>query len=240
MRVLQVVLRGEVTSFRYPQFVQGIQPTYPLPPPSTIYGHICSTLGFRFDPSDVQFAYHFTSSTSFDDIEHTHVMTEAETRYSTVRGSGQLRASETVMQPYRRSLLFQPSMTLYLNRPDWYDAFRQPSGVVRLGRSQDLCSYSRVSIVDLATADEAYLAHTLLPFEMAAMVRQGVTLMMPRMINEQRQATWQRYVALQEKVRTSDLLHTTDFSPTYHVDPEAPKWGQLGRAVVWHRFEDNL
>ena len=45
LSVLKVVVEGAVTSFRYPHLTQGFQPTFEMPPPSTIYGHICSAAG---------------------------------------------------------------------------------------------------------------------------------------------------------------------------------------------------
>src|SRR5258708_7142170 len=74
MRVLKVVLEGETTSFRYPHFMFGVQPSFPLPPPATIYGHICSTMGEQVDLEGLRFAYHFTAEASFEDLEHVHVL----------------------------------------------------------------------------------------------------------------------------------------------------------------------
>src|SRR5260221_7605158 len=74
MRVLKVTLEGITTSFRYPHFMTGVQPSFPVPPPSTIYGHICSALGEWVDPEGLAFAYHFTAQESVVDLEHIHVL----------------------------------------------------------------------------------------------------------------------------------------------------------------------
>ena len=50
MRVLKVTLEGITTSFRYPHFMVNVQPSYRMPPPATIYGHICSALGEWVSP----------------------------------------------------------------------------------------------------------------------------------------------------------------------------------------------
>src|SRR6266516_4874299 len=76
MRVLKVVAEGLTTSFRRPHFMHGIQPTFRMPPPATIYGHLCSALGDVVPPEGIAFAYHFTAQTSFSDIEHTHIVFE--------------------------------------------------------------------------------------------------------------------------------------------------------------------
>src|ERR1051326_6547126 len=74
MRVLKVVAEGLTTSFRYPFFMQGIQPSFEMPPPATIYGHVCSAVGEWIEPDGVQFAYHFTHQGQCDDVEHIHVL----------------------------------------------------------------------------------------------------------------------------------------------------------------------
>jgi CRISPR-associated protein Cas5t len=70
MHVLKVVAEGSFTSFRYPHFIQKVHPTFEMPPPATIYGHIASVLGDWFDPTGVQFAYHFTYQAKGVDLEH--------------------------------------------------------------------------------------------------------------------------------------------------------------------------
>ena len=70
MHVLKVVAEGLTTSFRYPHFMQQVHPTYEMPPPSTIYGHIASALGKWFDPTGVEFAYRFTFTAKVNDVEH--------------------------------------------------------------------------------------------------------------------------------------------------------------------------
>ena len=77
MRVLKVVAEGITTSFRYPHFMQQIHPTFPMPPPATIYGHICSALGEWVSPEGVRFAYHFTHDGEVEDLEHIIVLSVA-------------------------------------------------------------------------------------------------------------------------------------------------------------------
>ena len=67
MDVLKIVAEGVTTSFRYPHFTLGIQPTFDMPPPATIYGHICSAVGEWLDPDGLQFAYHFTAEAKAND-----------------------------------------------------------------------------------------------------------------------------------------------------------------------------
>ena len=236
MRVLKIVAEGVTTSFRYPHFMQQIHPTYQMPPPATIYGHICSALGEWFDPTGVCFAYHFTHEGQAKDLEHVIVLS---------RGKGKLpgtkipKVLEGKVNPFERDLLFKPRLTLYINRPEWESAFRCPRYAVVLGRSQDLFTYTDVSVIELLQAESAYFEHTLLPHEMVFQTMRGVTVLMPRFLDYKRNRTptFERYVMLTERVYLpkKDLLRFRHFSyDPYWVDPTTPemKGAHLGLSFL--------
>lgn len=219
--VLRVVAEGPVTSFRYPHFVQGRHPTFEMPPPATIYGHICSAVGDWIEPESVHFAYHFTHAGRFTDYEHLHFPDK--------------------MAPFNRDLLFNPCLTLYLDRLDLLSAFRSPHYAVALGRSQDLMMYTRIETVTLVRADSAYFEGTLLTLEDAARLGTGFTAVtMPRYVNERREPDWEQYAMLRQRV-----LHPQDTSIqlegeiNFWVDPDSPEYPRhpgVHRAVVFHSF----
>lgn len=201
---LKIEISGAVTSFRYPHFTQGYQPTYDMPPPSTIYGHICNAVG-RYLTDDerakLHFGYVFKHSGKFVDyMEHLHF-------------------SDPIQPfPFNREMLFQPRLTLYLTGLDLEDAFRSPHYMVVLGRSQDLMTYHSVQKVVLQQVESAYLEHTLLPMWMAARLPKNVTVAtMARYIAPNRQPEWESYALLQ------------DIAPAW--PPEAPtvddEWDDL-------------
>src|SRR6266516_5708962 len=121
MRVLKIVAEGLTTSFRRPHFMHGIQPTFHMPPPATIYGHICSALGELVSPEEVAFAYHFTARGGFSDIEHIIFVSESSGK---LEGTSYPKVLQGGVQPFKRELLFQPRLTLYLTRPERINAFR--------------------------------------------------------------------------------------------------------------------
>ena len=180
MRVLKVTLEGITTSFRYPHFMVNVQPTYRMPPPATIYGHICSALGEWVSPDGLAFAYHFTYDATFEDLEHIHVLSASGGK---VPGTNLPKALEGNVNPFRRELLFRPKLMLYINRPEWAAAFRSPRYAVTLGRSQDLCSYTSIEEVELEETRDVYLEHTLLPYEMATQTVAGIVTLMPRWLD---------------------------------------------------------
>lgn len=238
MRVLKVVAEGLTTSFRYPHFMQRIHPSFPMPPPATIYGHICSALGGWFDPAGVRFGYHFTHAGEVRDIEHVIVLTSSTGK---LKGADIPKVLEGNVNPFERQLLFRPRLTLYINRPDWEPAFRSPRFAVVLGRSQDLFTYTSVGVIDLEQADRAYFEHTLVPHEMALQMGRGVTVLMPRFLDyhNNRRPSFERYVVLQERVvlPSDDLPRFSHLSyGPYWVDPTAPIMNDVPLGVTFLSF----
>ncbi len=236
MRVLKVVLEGVTTSFRYPHFMLGVQPSFPMPPPATIYGHICSTVGDWVDPTGLAFAYHFTAEGGGEDLEHIHVLAAASGR---LPGSAQPKVLEGNVNPFRRQLLFRPRLVLYLNRPEWEGNFRVPRYPVVLGRSQDLCGYTSIGTVDLIRTSEVYLEHTLLPYDMATRTPVGIVTLLPRWLDyaRDRRPTFARYLLLQRRVLSSELLQFgAEQEPSYWADPTAPQVNGRPLGLIFHTF----
>lgn len=234
MRVLKVVLEGITTSFRYPHFMLTPQPSFPLPPPATIYGHVCSVLGEWVDPVGLAFAYHFTSQGGADDLEHIHVLSGSSGK---LPGSAFPKVLEGNVNPFSRTMLFCPRMVLYVNRPGWESAFRSPRYPVVLGRSQDLCWYSSVEVVELAVSEQVCFEHTLLPARMATQTAVGVVALMPRWLDYQRnrEPTFARYLLLQRRISSADLLRFDDAPRSYLCDPGVLS-GQVALGLHFHTF----
>lgn len=232
MQVLKIEAEGAVTSFRYPHFMWQTQPTFEMPPPTTIYGHICSAVGEWIEPRGLEFGYHFTFAAKFEDLEHIHA------------------GNPATIVPFSRELLFRPRLVLYLNQPDLLPAFRSPRYAVVLGRSQDLFTYRRIEVVTLEQRDCAYFEHTLLPSSMEARSLRGVVVLMPRYVDyhARRAPTFARYVVLRDRVRANadedepDVLRSfTGDEHAYWVDPTAPAHPRhpgFGLGIPLHRFVD--
>lgn len=222
MKVLKIRAEGLTTSFRYPHFMQGVQPSYEMPPPATLYGHVASALGRWFDPREAMFALRFTYLKRIEDIETTHLLAP---KSGNLPGTKLNKSQEGSSNPFRREILFFPRLTLYLTRPDWETAFRSPRYAVVLGRSQDLFTYTVVQVVELEPARQAYLADTLLPYGMARQTGRGRVVLMPRQLDYEcnRQPTFNRYLMLQRGVFTTELLELEDTLPVQvWADPTEP------------------
>jgi len=234
MHVLKIVAEGLTTSFRRPHFMHGIQPTFDMPPPATIYGHICSTLGELVPPESVAFAYHFTAQASFNDIEHVIYLSESGGK---LEGTNYPKVLQGNVQPFKRELLFQPRLTLYLTRPEWIEAFRRPHYAVVLGRSQDLFTYTSLEQIELLQASQAYFEHTLLPYEMAVEVGQGVTELLPRYLDYERKRTptFARYLLVKNRIQSATFW-SFDEPRTFWVDPTSLQVDGTYMGLMFHSF----
>lgn len=219
--VVKVTLGGPVTSFRYPHFVQGVQPTYEMPPPSTIYGLICAVTGGFQPPEQFEFGVYFTYEAKFRDLEHIHM----DIPYRQAN-------------PFQRELLFNPRLTLYLAPAEYAAAFERPHYPLALGRSQDLMSrLEDVQIVTLERATNAYFEHTLLPAEYAPRFQRTIAATMARYIDPRRRPVWGHYAILRDRVVYPDDkdFSSSGYEPIW-IDPTAPTYQELPRGVILHRF----
>lgn len=249
MRVLHVELDGITTSFRLPHIHVGRQVSYPLPPPATLLGHIASALGEWPEPAGLRFAYSFRTLGHHDDVEATYVTEvggsvpkEDKARFPyPVNVSG-------AMNPYKREILFQPHLDLYLDAGDrldvFYRAFRSPRFMVLFGRSQDLAGYRRVEIIETEDADRGYVEGSLLPLDEGSRFRMAYPMIMPRYINpeDRRQVAWSSYLMLagratvEPEADPGPARAVTRPGERFDVDPASPEVRSLQRILLWHQF----
>jgi CRISPR-associated protein Cas5t len=250
MRAVRVEAEGLTTSFRYPHFLVGRQPTFRMPPPATIYGHICSAAGEHLDPEGLRFGYVFRAGGSGDDLELLHMATVGKGRIRELGGIPKNLDVTTNVLP--REILFQPRLTLYVTAEDdrvelLWRAFREPRYVVTLGRSQDLMAYRRVDLVDLHEQRDAYLEATLLPWSFRPRTTDGIGVTMPRFIdpNDRRNVIWSPFVMLENRApinkdvggppRARRITRMSD-DERWWVDADSPTIEGTQRAVIWHSF----
>ena len=250
MNVLRIEMEGTVTSFRYPHFHVGRQPTYPMPPPATIYGHVCSAFGNWKAHESVRFAYNFSHEGTGEDLELLHMTSVGGGRLD--KTWGQTRNIEVQTNVVPRQILLHPKLTLYLEAGDqteqWAESFRSPTYPVLLGRSQDLAAYRSVELIELKQAEFGYLENTLVPWSMRDRLPFGITFQMPKFIDPsfRHSVSWDRYVILDRRLwwpskeveppRGAKLaLPQTGDGPMW-IDPKSPVWERGHRIVIWHSW----
>lgn len=240
MRVLKITAEGLTASFRYPYYLIGVQPTYEMPPPATLYGHVASALGEWFDPHGVRFAVRFSYRRKQADLETTYLLTPAGGK---LKGYAQNipKTLEGEANPLKREILFFPRLTLYLDRPDWLPAFRHPRYAVCLGRSQDLFTYRRVEVLDLQPTQTFYLQDVLLPYDFIRFTAAGRSVLMPRWldVHRRRHPVFSRYLILQRRLHSRDLLIPQGAAlPNIYADPAEPLVEGDPLGLVFHTWTE--
>ncbi|HEY3128709.1 MAG TPA: CRISPR-associated protein Cas5 [Acidobacteriota bacterium] len=250
MKALRVEMEGTVTSFRYPHLHVGRQPSYPMPPPATIYGHVCSALGEWGSPNSIRFGYSFFHNGAGDDLELLHMAAVGTGRMD--KTWGYVRNIEVQTNVLPREILLHPKLILYLDASDKTEylsgAFRSPQYPVLLGRSQDLAAYRTVEIVELEHSEFGYFENTLLPWMMRDRVPGGTTFQMPKFIDPQSRHSviWERYVVIERRLwwpgkgikppKGAKLALPHEGDGAVWVDPQSSTWGQGHRIVMWHSW----
>jgi len=251
MRVLRVEIEAPTTSFRYPQFMVGRHPTYPMPPPSTIHGLVCAAAGELLSATAFRFAYHFASAAPAQDLEHVHVIERARSGRIDHDGTTVPRNTDATVTPTARDFLFGATLTLYLDSTEMGDCFVCPRYAISLGRSQDLASIRRVSEVELQETQQAYLENTVLPAEARLWAGRGIVATLPRYLDPSRgrEPSYAHYLFLRERLVVTKtpapeleaalgpqrVRSLPDATPLW-TDPDTPEYRGTRRAVWFHGF----
>ncbi|MBM7865385.1 CRISPR-associated protein Cas5 [Heliobacterium gestii] len=254
IRVLKVRTSAVTASFRYPHVMVGKLPTFEMPPPATIYGHLCGVLGEWFDPRGLAFAYTFTYKQLAEDIELGHIVEYASGRNEKSLG-GLPKNVEGSMNPQRRQFLFHPEMTLYLSGPTellerLQKHFLSPVFALVLGRSQDLATCHTAEFVELTRSDRAFYSHTLLPWSLRPSVFSGRPVYMPKWIDyrRMREARFERYLEIGNRPlrifgegQEEDILDRTPFAKIWADDSEMKNFlsRTLPRGIWFHPLGDD-
>jgi CRISPR-associated protein Cas5t len=237
MKTLKIECEGLTASFRFPHFMQGRQPTFEMPPPATVYGLICSAVGEWVSPEDLGFGYSFRFMAKVDDLEALHIVEHSSGRLPETQLPKNL---EGAVNPTKRELLFNPMLTLYINKPDWMEKFKSPRYAVCLGRSQDLITIRKVEVVDLQESQEVYFEHTLLPKEMFLGANSGYVILLPKFldVSANRAPIFEHYLILHSRLLTTDdrFRRAVKARRPFWADLTEHSLGSLTRGVHMHSF----
>ena len=202
MKVLKAKITSITSSFRYPQIMVGKIPTFEMPPPATIYGHLCGILGEWFDQTALQFSYNFKYKSRCYDKELIHVVGVAGGKYE-YDGQIYKKNIEGNTNVQNREFLFDTEMILYLKGDDdiikkLYDKFGDIEYSYILGRSQDLATCQSYEIIEIEESKICFFENTLLPWDFRKKTVKGFPIMMPKYVdyNNYRQPVFERYLQI--------------------------------------------
>lgn len=155
MEFLRVEISAMTASFRYPMFVVSYQPTYPVPPVSTLYGLLSAAKGSKVALDEVNIGYSFTSKGRGIDLERIYEYGD-ESEKKPVHNLG-----TNIIQ---REFLYNCYLTLYLSDPRFAEYFQNPAYTLLMGRQTDLAYVKCIKTVELDKRPDVEINHTMVPF----------------------------------------------------------------------------
>jgi len=199
MDAVKVVLKSSTASFRVPYFL-AFQKSLPVPPISTVIGIISCALGERVRLQGLHFlGYIFTYEGIACDVWTAHMWGRS--------ASGGVKYAGTNIIP--REVLSNARLTLYLPVKElWKGIFWRPSGMLSLGRNEDL-AYVEVppKVVKLEKVSRGEVRGVLLPKELGGV---GQALRLPIYFSQTKPRT---------PVATGLFFVIDAYSPVYIEDP---------------------
>ncbi|WP_292365094.1 MULTISPECIES: type I-B CRISPR-associated protein Cas5b [unclassified Methanoculleus] len=155
MEVLRATIRAMTASFRYPMFMVGYQPTYRVPPISTVYGLLSAAKGEKVHLHDLRIGYDFVAEGAGLDLERIRIYGNETKVIPTL-----FRGTDIV----NREFLYNCTLTLYLTDMAFEDYLTRPRYNLLLGRQSDLAWVEAVDTVTLIEQENVEIRNTIVPF----------------------------------------------------------------------------
>lgn len=156
MDFLRVEIRAMTASFRYPMFAVSYQPTYKVPPISTIYGLLSAAKGEKVSIYDLSVGYDFISRGIGVDLEKIwEYGGEKKTKPVSRLGSNILE----------REFLYDCTLNLYISDLNFREYLENPRYTLLLGRQSDLAKITKIEEVELIPKEKVEVSNTCIPFD---------------------------------------------------------------------------
>lgn len=152
---LRVEIRAMTASFRYPMFVVSYQPTYRIPPVSTIYGLLSAIRGKKVSIYDLAIGYNFTSRGSGIDLERLWEFGGEEKNKP---------VSKLGSNIINREFLYNCILTLYITDTNFRKYLENPCYTLLLGRQVDLANITKIDEIKLIKKENVEISNTVVPF----------------------------------------------------------------------------
>jgi len=163
VKTLRATIKGWTASWRFP-FLAVVQPTLPVPAPSTIYGILSAVAGKPVGLDVTLVGFVASSHGKAEDLEWIYQVGE----------EGKIEKTNVI----KREFLYAPELYLYTTNLNMAGYFDSPCYPLLLGRSCDLARLVETRVLDLSPVEEAEFRDTLLPYPWAGVAAPVVALPM--------------------------------------------------------------
>ena len=112
-------------------------------------------------PNEVKVGYRQS-----DDITAVDLETRCRLKFK----NNKLISHDKGSDAYKREFHVNPTLTIWIDRIDWFDYFDAPVGTPSIGRSQDLAKLDAVEIKEITSIESGNLSCCMLPFNSSSAI----------------------------------------------------------------------
>ncbi len=134
MEVYKIDITSWTASFRYPNFISGMQPTLEVPPISTVLGLINAAAGYYLEHKNLLLGYYFEYEILGEDLE-----TIYQIRSKDGRPTNNAKSNVII-----RKFLFNNFLRIYTPDKTIVDYLSKPYFPLLLGRMNDLATVTKI------------------------------------------------------------------------------------------------
>jgi CRISPR-associated protein Cas5t len=155
-KLLQIKLEGWTATPRLPFVLSGNALCLPVPTYSILLGMIGCCLGRLVEAHELKIGFRYEYDSTNQDME-----TRQRLEYDGKKVKNHAKGSDAHIREFHAI----PKLTVWIDRLDWENYFRNPVGTPSLGRSQDIMKIEDVNIVEVNEVNETTIGGTMLPFD---------------------------------------------------------------------------
>lgn len=155
-KLLQIKLEGWTATPRLPFVLSGNALCLPVPTYSILLGMVGCCLGRLVESHEVKIGFRYEYDSTNQDME-----TRQRLEYDGKKVKNHAKGTDA----HTREFHAIPKLTIWLDRLDWEDFFRNPVGTPSLGRSQDIMKIEEVSVIEAIQVSETTITGTMIPFD---------------------------------------------------------------------------
>jgi len=176
MKMYKIILKSKTSFFRNDITSTSYQESFNCPPPSTIYGLIASAYGeycydidvgyiFEYEAKHIAYELILQKNSKYRKLYEKYINDNRFDRNDILRGC-------MGTQPIKREILFNCTLTLYIDKERIAESFLNPYYSLLLGRSEDLAKIAgKLREIELIDAKQPFnFGKTIIPFKVGKLI----------------------------------------------------------------------
>ena len=179
MKMFRIILKSKTAFFRNDVTSTSYQESFNCPPISTIYGIVASAYGeYRYD-FKFGFTFDFLVKSLVSELVIQKTKSFKDKLYKKYLFDDKFDRKDilvgcTATLPMKREILYNCTLSLYVDNKEIAESFKQPYYSILLGRTEDLAFVKEVKEINLLRTQDykskVMFGKTIIPFDLAGLI----------------------------------------------------------------------